>query len=110
MPINIHYGALREDDKNKDKVPDELLKKAQGMFGGGARKEIVQILDKHIRLQAMDVAQRQINPQTLYDAGVQGVLDAIKSYTVGHEEHSFKIFSTPFIRQAMQNARAKMGS
>ena len=108
--INIHYGALREDDKRKDHVPDELLKKAQGMFGGNARKEIVQILDGHIRLQAMDVAQRQINPQSLYEAGMAGVADAIKSYKVGHEEHSFKIFATPFIRQAMVNARAKIGS
>ena len=107
--INIHYGALREDDKSKDRVPDELLKKAQGMFGGSARKEICQILDGHIRLQAMDVAQRQINPQSLYDAGMTGVAEAIKSFRVGHEEYSFKIFATPFIRQAMLNARAKMG-
>ena len=106
--INIHYGALREDDKSKDHVPDELLKKAKGMFGGSARKEIVQILDGHIRLQAMDVAQRQVNPQSLYDAGVAGVADAIKSYNVGHEDHKFKIFATPIIRQSMLNAKAKM--
>lgn len=106
--INIHYGALREDDKSKDRVPDELLKKAQGLFGGSARKEIVKILNGHIRLQAMEVAQRQINPQTLYDAGVQGILDAIKSYNVGHEDLSFKMYTTPFIRQAMQSARAKI--
>ena len=106
--IKIHYGALREDDKGKHRVPDELLKKAQGMFGGNARKEVVRILDGHIRLQAMDIAQRKLNPQTLYDAGVTGVLDAIKSYNVGHEDHAFKVYATPFIRQAMQAARAKM--
>lgn len=105
--IKIHYNALEKTPTKGVQVGDDLLKKAKGLFGSSARAEVVRLFDPVMRHQAMEVAQREVNPITLYDAGKDGLLDALKIYKIGKTKGSFVDFATPFIRQAMQLAKQK---
>ncbi len=105
--IKIHYNALEKTPASGVQVGEELLKKAKGLFGSAARGEVVHLFDPIIRHQAMEVAQREVNPISLYDAGKDGLLDALKIYKIGKTKSSFVDFATPFIRQAMQLAKQK---
>ena len=104
--IRINYAALRKDESESIQISDELLKKAKRRFGFSARKELLGLLSSQLRLQAMEVAARQMNPQLLYDAGMQGVLNALKVYDIGQTDVAFKDFAMPFVRTAMQSAKA----
>ncbi len=103
--IRIDYQML-SDASRADVVDADLVRKAQGFFGRGARQEILRILDSHLRVQAVEIAQRQIDPILLYEVGRRAVLDAIESY---HREGQgdFRKFADPFIRQAMFNTKMK---
>jgi hypothetical protein len=107
--IRVNYAALRKDDTETLDVSDELLKKAKGRFGFGARKELNTLFSSHVRLLAMEVAQRQMNPQLLYNAGMDGLIDALKVYDIGQNQQAFKDFATPFIKRSMQTARSTKG-
>jgi len=104
--IRINYAALRQQQADSLELSDELLKKAKGRFGFGARKELRKAFASHVRLLAMEVAQRKMNPQLLYNAGLDGMIGALKVYDIGQTEQEFKDFATPFIRRAMQSAKA----
>ena len=104
--IRINYQALREKGSEDEQLSEELLKKAKSFFGKSARKELVRILDVHIRQLASQAAQRQVHPQVLCNAGRDGLFEALKLYEIGNKDTSFKAFATPFIRQAMERARA----
>jgi|GEM_PF-4032860 len=107
MTIHINYAALVNDNSSADNISEELLKKAKSFFSGGARKELLQLFDAEIRLMAMEVAQRQVNPQDLYQAGTLGLLEALEIYDPGKTEQEFKEFALPFVRTHMLNARSK---
>ena len=107
--IRLNYAALRKDEVETVQINEELLRKAQKTLGFSARKELVGFFGTELRLQAMEVAQRQMNPQQLVDAGEQGVIDALKVYEVGKTAQSFKEFAVPFIKRAMQSAKTKAG-
>lgn len=104
--IRVNYAALRKDETVTLEVSDELLKKAKGRFGFGARKELCSIFSSHIRFLAMEVAQRQLNPQSLVNAGMDGLIEALKAYDIGECQQPFKDFATPFIKRAMQTAKS----
>ena len=104
--IRINYAALRNQEVESLDINEELLKKAKGRLGFGARKDLRNLFVPHVRLLAMEVAKREMNPQALFDAGLDGVLEALKVYDVGRTELSFKDFATPFIKRAMQSAKA----
>ena len=70
-------------------------------------EEILRILDPLLRLQAGEVAQRQVPPQSLHEVGRQAMLEAIKLYRIGQKE-SFREFAMIYTRQAMVLARNKM--
>ena len=107
--IHINYKALHNTVSEDELISEELLKKAKGFFGGNARNEIVRILEPHIRQIAAQVAQRQIHPQILCNAGREGLFEALKMFEIGGRDKSFKDFSIPFIRQAMERAKGKHG-
>jgi hypothetical protein len=106
--IHINYAALRKDEADGMVLSDELLRKAKGRFGFGARKEVLRVFTPSVRLQAMEVAQRQVNPQSLLEAGLAGVIQALKVYDIGKTEQPFKEFAMPFVKQAMQSAKASL--
>ena len=106
--IRINYHALGEEKAREVVVSDDLLTRAKKRFGFGARRELLEFFVPLVRLQAMEVAQRQWNPQQLMKAGLNGVLDALKVYDIGQTEQHFKEFATPFIKRAMQTAKSKM--
>lgn len=106
--IHINYDALTAKPNNKNQVPPELIRKAKGLLGFSARKELVQLLDPQLRLLAVEVAQHQVNPMQLYDAGVSAILEALKLYDPEKTTQSFRQFVQPFIRTAMIHARDKL--
>jgi len=105
--IHIDYQALRDSKSQDDHVDPRLVKKARRFFGRAAREEILRILDPLLRLQAGEVAQRQVTPQSLHEVGRQAMLEAIKLYRIGQKE-SFREFAMIYTRQAMVLARNKM--
>ena len=106
--IHINYTALRKEEAESLVLNDELLTKAKSRFGFGARKELLRLFAPSLRLQAMEVAQRQVNPQSLYDAGMDGVIEALKVYDIGRTDQPFKEFAVPFIKLAMQSAKSNL--
>lgn len=110
--IRVNYHALRREETEAVQINEELLRKAKKRFSlgaGKARKELMDIFAQQVRLQAMEVAQRQMNPQLLVDAGKEGLLDALKVYDIGDSSQTFKEFATPFIKRAMESAKAQRG-
>jgi hypothetical protein len=105
--IHIDYQAARESKSHDDHVDIRLVKKARGFFGGAAREEILRILDPLLRLQAGEIAQRLVTPQSLHEVGQQAALEAIKLYQIGQKE-SFREFAMIYTRQAMVLARNKV--
>lgn len=105
--IHIDYGSLRADDRQTTEVDAQLVRKAQNFWARQARRDILRIMDAHVRLLAAEVSRRQVNPQLLYADGQDALLDAIKTYRVGQRE-SFKDFATVLVRQAMLRAKAKL--
>jgi DNA-directed RNA polymerase specialized sigma subunit len=103
--IRIHYGSL--SDGPAAEVTADLIKKAQGFWGRQARREILRTMDQFVRVQAVQVSQREINPQLLYQAGLDALLEAIKAYRVGQHE-SFKEFATIMVRQAMNHTKTRL--
>lgn len=106
--IHINYDALTTKTNHKDQVPLELIRKAKGLLGFSARKELVRRLDPQLRLLAVEVAQRQVNPMQLYEAGVAAILEALKMYDPDKTTQPFRQFAQPFIRTAMIHARDKL--
>ncbi len=102
--IHIDYQAARDGKSQDDHVDPRLIKKAQGFFGKAAREEILRIMDPALRVQAGEIAQRQVNPQTLHEVGQQAIVEAIKLYKVGQKE-KFREFVMIYARQAMVLAR-----
>jgi hypothetical protein len=105
--IHIDYQVLREGKSHDDHVDSRLVKKAQGFFGRAARAEVLRIMDPLLRLQAGEIAERLVTPQSLHEVGQQAVLEAIKLYRIGQKE-SFREFAMIYTRQAMVLARNKM--
>ena len=105
--IRIDYQILREGKSHDGHVDLHLLKKARRFFGRAAREEILQIMDPLLRVQAGEIAQRQVSPQSLHEIGKQAILEAIKLYRIGQKE-SFREFAMIYTRQAMVLARNKM--
>jgi DNA-directed RNA polymerase sigma subunit (sigma70/sigma32) len=105
--IRINYAALNAEERGQGYIGHELVKKARGFFGGGARKQIRSILDSQIRLLAVEVAQRQTDPHALYQAGFEGLDEAIKIYDPERTELTFRSFALPIIRQHMQRSRIR---
>jgi DNA-directed RNA polymerase specialized sigma subunit len=103
--IRINYKSLQ--DGPTAEVSPELVKKAQGFLGRQARRDVLRIMDQTVRVQAVEVSRREINPQLLYPAGQEALRDAIKAYRVGQRE-SFREFATLMIRQAMNHAKDKV--
>lgn len=106
--IHINYNALTTKTDHKDLAPLELVRKAKGLLGFSARKELVRRLDPQLRLLAAEVAQRQVNPTQLYEAGVAAILEALKMYDPDKTTQPFWQFAQPFIRTAMIHARNKL--
>ncbi len=108
MPdIHINYDALAKSATPKLVVTEELLKKAKGLLGFNARKELTRMFDAQLRVLAVEVAARQANPHSLYEAGTAGLLEALKMYEIGQTQQRFPDFAAPFIRTAMLHARDK---
>jgi hypothetical protein len=105
--IHIHYEVLHEGKTRDGHVDIHLVKKARRIFGRAAREEILQIMDPLLRVQAGEIAGRQVTPQSLHEIGQQAVLEAIKLYRVGQKE-SFREFAMIYARQAMVLARNRM--
>ena len=105
--IHIDYQVLREGKTRDGHVDIRLVKKARRIFGRVAREEILRIMDPLLRVQAGEIAQRQVTPQSLHEIGQQAMLEAIKLYRVGQRE-SFGEFAMIYARQAMVLARNKM--
>jgi DNA-directed RNA polymerase specialized sigma subunit len=107
MSIHIDYNALREDSTAGQRITADLLKKAKGLFGGSARRELVRLFDRQMRLMAAEIAQRQANPQVLYEAGRSGLMEAVRLYRIGETLENFRSFAIPIIRQRMVHAKSK---
>ncbi len=105
--IHIDYQVLAEGKARDSHVDIRLVKKAKGFLGRGAREEIVRIMDPLLRLQAGEIAQRLVTPQSLHEVGQEAVLEAIKVYRIGQKE-SFREFAMIYTRQAMVLARNKV--
>jgi hypothetical protein len=105
--IHIDYQATGGAKSQDDHVDIRLVKKAQGFLGRGAREEILRILDSALRLQAGEIAQRLVTPQSLHAVGQQAALEAIKLYRTGQKEN-FREFALIYTRQAMVLARNSM--
>lgn len=103
--IHIDYEMLA-DAARADSVDAKLVRKAKGFLGRRARAKIMELLDSHLRSQAAQIAQRQINPMLLYEAGQRAVLDAISLYRVG-DRQDFHKFADALIRQAMFSTKMK---
>src|ERR1051325_5436440 len=104
--IPINYSALRRREASSIDIPDDLLRKAKKRLGFAARRKLLALLDSDLRLMAMEVAQRQVNPRTLYDSEAEGIFTALRAYDVGKSEQSFQSFAMPFVKHAMQSARS----
>ena len=107
--IRINYTAADNKGGEERPVSEELVRKAQGWFGGSARKELRNLFDTQIRVLAAEVGGRQSQPQQLFAAGEEGLWEAVKIYKAGAAGQSFRQFATPLIRQYMQRAHAKLG-
>ena len=105
--IHIDYQAARESKSHDDHVDPRLVKKARGFFGKAAREEILRIMDPLLRLQAGEIAERLVTPQSLHEVGQHAVLEAAKLYRIGQKE-SFREFALIYTRQAMVLARNKL--
>ena len=105
--IHIDYQAAREGKTRDSHVDLQLVKKARRMFGRAAREEILRIMDPSLRIQAGEIAERQVTPQSLHEIGQQAILEAVKLYRVGQPE-SFQEFAMIYARQAMVLAKNKM--
>ena len=105
--IHIDYNALREDEAEQAAIAPDMVKKAQGIFGSGARQGILQAMDSDLRVQATQIAQRKVNPQKLHEIGRQAILEAIDLYRIGQAD-SFRKFAKVKARQAMVAARDKL--
>jgi DNA-directed RNA polymerase specialized sigma subunit len=103
--IRIDYKSLTDGPLGE--VDPALVRKAKGFWGRRARREILRVMDQLVRVQAVQVSQRAINPQLLYEAGQSALRDAIKAYQVGQRE-SFRDFATLMIRQAMTHTKEKI--
>ena len=57
--------------------------------------------------RSVEIAARQANPHSLYEAGTTGLLEALKMYEIGQTTQRFADFAIPFIRTSMINARDK---
>ena len=105
--IRLDYAALGDDSARDSEIPRELVKKAKRLLGRGeARQEILRMMDQTLRVQAAEVARRQMDPLRLYEVGQQAVLEAIKSYQIKQQE-DFREFATAFVRQSMVLAKNK---
>jgi hypothetical protein len=104
--IRLDYAALGDNSARDSEIPRELIKKAKGLLGRRARTEILQMMDQLLRVQAAEVARRQMDPQRLHEAGRQAVLEAIKSYQIDQPQ-DFREFAVAFARQAMILAKTK---
>jgi hypothetical protein len=102
--IHIDYQAVGDNKSHDEHIDLRLVKKAQGFLGRSARGEILRILDPLLRLQAGEIAQRQVTPQSLHEVGQQAALEAIKLYRIGQKE-GFREFAMIYTRQAMVLAR-----
>jgi len=103
--IRLDYAALGDDSARDSEIPRELVKKAKRFLGReGARQEILRMMDQALRVQAAEVARRQMDPLRLYEVGQQAVLEAIKSYQIKQQEN-FREFATAFARQSMVLAK-----
>lgn len=107
--IHIDYRVARDTDRDKPRIGADLLKKAYSLFGRGARKELLEHFDDDLRLMAAEIAQRQVDPQVLYKAGVKGIWEALDTYDLERLRPGFREYATPFIRQQMINAKKKLG-
>jgi len=105
--IRIDYQVLRESKAADGDVDVRLVKKARRIFGRGAREEILRIMDPLLRVQASEIAERQVSPQSLHEVGQGAVLEAIKLYQIGQRE-DFGEFAMIHARQAMVLAKNKM--
>ena len=104
--IRLDYAALGDNSARDAEVPRELIKKAKGLLGRRARTEILQMMDQLVRVQAAEVAHRQMDPQRLHEVGRQAILEAIKSYPID-EGGDFREFALALARQAMTAAKNK---
>ena len=104
--IRLDYAALGDNSARDTEVPRELIKKAKGLLGRRARAEILQMMDQLVRIQAAEVAHRQMDPQRLHEVGRQAVLEAIKSYPID-QGGDFRDFALALARQAMTVAKNK---
>jgi hypothetical protein len=105
--IRLDYGALGDNVTKDAEIPLGLVKKARGFLGRAtARQEILQLMDNALRVQAAEVAARQMNPADLYAVGQQALEEAIKHYKIGQQE-TFREFATVFVRQSMIRAKSK---
>ena len=102
--IHIDYAMLWDEDSRRTVIDADLVKKAQGSNGQRERQHILWAMDPLLRVQAIEVAQRKVNLQKLYEVGRDAMSEAIKLYRVGQPE-SFKKFAKVFVRQAMLLAR-----
>lgn len=103
--IRIDYRALQSGPATE--VSPELVRKAQVFWGRQARRDVLRIMDQAVRLHAVEISRREINPQLLYSAGQDALRDAIKAYRVGQRE-SFREFAALMIRQAMTHVKEKI--
>jgi len=105
--IRLDYAALGDNVTMDAEIPIRLVKKAKGFLNrAAAREEILQLMDNALRVQAAEVAARQVNPADLYTVGRHAVEEAIKHYRIGQRE-TFNEFATAFARQSMVLARNK---
>jgi hypothetical protein len=105
--IHIDYQVLRGGKSHDGHVDIRLVKKARRIFGRAAREEILRIMDPLLRVQAGEIAERQVTPQSLHEIGQQAILEAIKLYQVGQPE-AFGEFAMIYARQAMVLAKNRM--
>ena len=106
--IHIDYALLRKAQSSGVGIPDDLLRKAKSSFGFRARKKLVRQFDSQIRLLAAEVARRETDPVLLYEAGAEGVRNALEVYSVGEDQGAFEAFATPFIRQHMLRTKTTL--
>ena len=105
--IRIDYQVLHETKARDGRVDLRLVKKARRLFGRAAREEILRIMDPLLRVQAGEIAERQVTPQSLHEIGQQAILEAVKLYRIGQPE-DFGEFAMIHARQAMVLAKNSM--
>ena len=67
--IRLDYAALGDPVARDSEIPRELVKKAKGFLGSKARAEILLMMDQGLRVQAAEIARRQMDPQLLHEVG-----------------------------------------